>query len=160
MRSSGTKRSFLGPFPPSQSLLDAFLPLLGHHRTPRPPPVALSHHKRQKCGRAFPSEAVQVPPHPTGLLKGAQSNGNTQRTSMHALGAVEGGRRNSCRPTRAEPVPLPLGLASHAREPLGSSGLFSGFLSSCPHPPPPSPSTTSVSRPLTRPSCTRWPPPW
>ena len=134
----------MGPFPPSQPLPDAFLPLLGHHQAPQPHQWLFLTTKGRSVGRAFPSEGVQVPPRAAGLLKGAQTMG-TLRGLPCMLWVLLRGQEKFLPPHVSGASSSALALhqphssqsSLPAREPLGSSGLFSGSLSSCLHPPTP-----------------------
>lgn len=95
-------------------------------------------------GRSVGGISIRGCPGPTPshwALKGAQSNGNTQRMSMHAwvllrrAGEIHVSRASSSALGLTQPRSSQSSLP--VREPLGSSGLFSGFLSSCLHPPAP-----------------------
>lgn len=96
------------------------------------------------------SSPHRIPPQSDGkLLKGAQSKEGTQRTPIYALkGVVDGAGEIAAHLMRAE-----------TRAKRGSF-LEAAVCSQVPSVPVPSSPLPPASRPLIRPSCTRWPPPW
>ena len=159
---------YFGPLPSFPAPPRCLSSSVGPPSGPPTPPMALSHHKRQKCWEGVSIRGCPGPASCRWAFERSTNNGNTQRTSVHALGAVEGAGEIPAAPRERSQF-LCLGASPATLLPEqpaceGASGKqwfvlrFPFFLSppahSYHHPPPP------VSRPPTRPSCTRWPPPW